>query len=558
MSNEVCRPTPGGRRGRACLWVTIVCLAAALGGPTRAWSAGPEDGDDSVVSQAAEPTFAIRAFAFEGNALFADAVLAEVLQGFTGEEMTAREVEGARAALERFYQENGFVRVMVNIPEQEVENGIVRLQVVETAVGEVRVVGNRHFSPAAILQQLPSLTSGEVIRLPDLEQEFSALLRNPDLKVKLNLVPGREPGTDDLELEVTDRLPLHGSLELNNRSSHDTTDLRLNASLHYDNLWQKGHSVGLQYQTAPQDLAEVQVVGASYVLPSPWNEKYSLAVYGVWSDSEVAFGDGFHNVADGMILGLRYVMPLPNSRNYYHSATLGVDYKDFRETFDLENGGTGETPITYLPFSVVYSGNRYDDRGQTLFSAAVNLAFRGAVTDPEEFDAKRTGAEGEGSGARGNFLYLLLKAERQQKLFAGTDLFLQLDGQVASEPLVSSEQYSAGGASSVRGYKESEALGDNALHGTAEWRLPELAPLLGLGEKARLRPYLFYDLAFLQVKKPLPSQDAEADLQGAGAGLRGALFGALEFQADWGIALADTGRTDSHDQQVHFRLKYQF
>ena len=48
---------------------------------------------------------------------------------------------------------------------------------------------------------------------------------SPELK------PGVEPGTVDIDLNVKDKLPLHGSVELNNRYSADTTKLRLNANL---------------------------------------------------------------------------------------------------------------------------------------------------------------------------------------------------------------------------------------------------------------------------------------------------------------------------------------
>ena len=56
----------------------------------------------------------------------------------------------------------------------------------------------------------------------------------------------------DIDLNVKDKLPLHGSAELNNRASADTKPLRVNASLSYDNLWQLGHSVGASFQRAPQ------------------------------------------------------------------------------------------------------------------------------------------------------------------------------------------------------------------------------------------------------------------------------------------------------------------
>ena len=52
-----------------------------------------------------------------------------------------------------------------------------------------------------------------------------------------------------MDLKVDDTLPLHGSLELNNRYSVNTTPLRLDVGASYDNLWQLNHTIGGSVQT---------------------------------------------------------------------------------------------------------------------------------------------------------------------------------------------------------------------------------------------------------------------------------------------------------------------
>jgi len=186
-----------------------------------------------------------------------------------------------------------------------------------------------------------------------------------------------------------------------------------------------------------------------------------------------------------------------------------------------------------------------------MFSAVFNLAFRGMVSRPQNFEDKRF-------LARENYFYTILSLERQQKLPWGAGLGVKLEGQIADQPLISNEQYSAGGMGSVRGYKESEITGDSAFQGMIELTSPNLAPRFGLGERFQLVPYAFYDFAALWVKDPLPEQDAAMDLQGAGIGVRGRLFRDVEFQTDLGFALSDTSRIRKGDSQVHFKVKYQF
>jgi hemolysin activation/secretion protein len=510
--------------------------------------------------------FEITGFKVEGNTILPEEKIREALSSFTGPEKGSADVEAARDALEKTYHESGYISVLVNIPPQRVEDGTVRLDVIEGRIGTVRVTGNRYFTMEKIRRDLPGLAAGEILYLPRVQQELTVLNRNQDLKVAPVLMPGREPGTVDVELKVKDRLPLHGSVELNNRAIHDTTELRLNAMIRYDNLWQREHSISFQYQTSPQDTGEVQLFAGSYVLPNPWKRTHALVVYGLVSDSDTAFGSGFEVIGKGMLVGARYLVPLPaldvgdflegwpvRFGLYTHNASLGFDYKDFDESvgFDTATGEETQTPISYLPFAFAYNAALADPWGTTRFQTSLNMAFRHIVTDQSEFEEKRF-------EALGNYVYGVAGADRLQRLPYGMSLFLKLDGQVASEPLVSNEQFIAGGMESVRGYLESEATGDDALHGIVELHGPDLAGLVSLGIRAGVDPFAFYDRAALWVKDPLPGECGSSKLEGAGVGVRGWITDYLEYELDWAVALSRTDQTEEGTNRVHFRVKAQF
>ena len=88
-------------------------------------------------------------------------------------------------------------------------------------------------------------------------------------------------------MNVEDKLPLHGSVELNNRYNADTTHLRLNASVNYDNLWQAGHSLGLSTQISPENLKDVQVYSGYYIWRFSHIDWLSLMFQGTKQDSNV-------------------------------------------------------------------------------------------------------------------------------------------------------------------------------------------------------------------------------------------------------------------------------
>jgi len=531
---------------------------AGLAAQAPADSARAEEGGQPAPSAPAQsveqdPSFEIREFQLQGNTLYPTPRLLDLLEELTGNGRTAADVERGRDLLEKFYHEEGYPTVLVNIPEQSAESGSIRLQVIESRIGAAKVTGNRHFSSKRILARIPSLAPGTVLYLPDVQREVAKVNGTPDLKVMPAMAPGKKLGTVDVELKAEDRRPFHGSLELNNRNSNNTQPLRLNAALRYDNLWDREHSVSLQYQTAPQKPDQVQLFSGSYSLPAPWNEDHTLALYGVVSDSNTGFGEGFHTQGKGTIVGLRSNIPLPPHGAYSHSALLGLDYKNFQERTGIAGSSEGEvkTPLQYLPVSFAYSGVLPDSDGLTLLNAGLGMSFRGVVTHQQSFADKRY-------KARGNYLVATLGAERRQRLPAGMGLQLKLDGQIADQPLISNEQFSAGGMGSVRGYRESEIPGDSGVHAVAELSLPDLAPRLGLAERFSIAPYLFYDCAALWVKEPLPGQESSLTLQGTGTGLRGHLYRDLEYQLDWGIALSDSTNIKAGASLVYFKIKYQF
>lgn len=542
------------------LFVNAVCAADDKTDTTPTAPAPQEE--SSPASAPAQPnaaeqeqTFEISEFKLEGNTLFPAQRLLNLLDDLTGSGRTSADVEKGRDILEKFYHEEGYPSVLVNIPEQKVTDGTIRLQVIESKISVTRVTGNRYFSASQILDRLPSLAPGTIIHAPDVEKEIGRLNRNPDLKVTpTNMAPGKDLGTIEVDLKAEDNRPFHGSLELDNRNAHDTTALRGNLGAHYDNLWGKEHSLGAQYQFSPEKMNEVEVVSGSYTLPAPWDKDFSLVFYGVYSNSNTtSFSTDFNSIGKGDIIGGRYIVPLPPYQSFNHTMVLGFDYKHFDERTGLlgDVAGMSSSPVEYLPLSLAYSASLPDSTGTTMFNAGFNMAFRGLVAREQSFNDKRF-------KARSNYFYATLGLERRQFLPGGAGLGVKLDGQIADQPLISNEQYSAGGMESVRGYKESEEMGDSAFHGMIELSAPDLAPHVGLSARFQIIPYTFYDFAALWVKDPLPGQDSVMNLQGTGVGIRGRLFRDVEFQTDLGFALSDSRRISMGDCQVHFKVKYQF
>lgn len=513
--------------------------------------------DEAKETGTKQPTFAILEYQIDGNTVLPGPVIEQVVYPHLGAGKTIEDVDRARKSLEQAYQKAGYSTVFVDIPEQDVVNGVVRLRVTEGRVGRVHVTGSRYYSLGRIRSQVPALAPGSVPYLPDVQQQMStANTASADRRITPVFRAGRTPGTVDVELKVKDELPLHASLELNNRYSINTTHTRASAELRYDNLWQREHSFSLQYQTAPEETDDVEVISGTYLFRSDESRQMTV-LYAVSSTSDVAAVGDISVIGVGDIYGVRRIIPLPALRDYFHSLSLGVDLKDFDESI-LQGADTVETPIRYVPLSLGYSASQPGESVANQFSAMLNFALRGVSDrtincdgqEVDQFECKRFNASA-------NYLYLKADYQRTQQLPRGMSWIARLSGQAASQPLISNEQFSAGGANSVRGYLESERLGDDAIQASVEWHSPSLAGAKTPGLQD-LQFLVFADGAYLRVKDPLPDQQSRFTLAGVGAGLRLVALKNLKSELDWARALKDGAVIRAGDDRLHFRLEYGF
>ena len=205
---------------------------------------------------AAPLVFKISGYDVQGNTLIAADTLRKLLAEFTGEAVGMERIRQALAALQMAYRGRGFATVAVTLPPQQLADGIVRVQVTEGRLAEVKVVGNRYFSSESIMRQLPNLRTNQVLNSRVFQADLDRANENRDRQIYPMLGPGPDPGTSALTLKVKDRLPLHGRFEVNNQSPPGTPDLRMNAALQYNNLWGREQQAGLQYSFSPEAMKE--------------------------------------------------------------------------------------------------------------------------------------------------------------------------------------------------------------------------------------------------------------------------------------------------------------
>lgn len=503
--------------------------------------------------------FNVHEYRVLGNTVLSNRQIEGVLYPLLGDGKAFSDVEAARAALEAAYHSLGFATVFVDIPPQEVTEGVVRLRVTEGRLRERTISGARYFSEGKILSELPATAPGQVPKLSDLQQQLNAVnAQTADRSVVPILKAGPEPGTMDLALKVDDHLPLHGSVDLNNQYTADTKPLRATVALSYNDLFADLDTISLQYTSSPQQTGQVGVANAAYSFhPLEYGIRPSVSFTN--SSSSVATLGTLGVLGKGQIYGARASVPLLFLPGNVQSLTLGLDYKHFRNTINLAASGAQSSvgsiiePISYVNASLTYAGSwqRAAQSGLAQqigsFDIAFNAGPRGLANRTENFANSRF-------QARGNYAYLRSNGSFTTRLPADFLFTLRAAAQAALEPLVVYEQESLTGADGVRGYLEAESLADSAVKGTVQLQLPSLITHgFNLGDA-----FVFFDAGRGHYIEALPGEPGHTILRSWGAGLDLLPGHSISGSITWALPLVAGPRTRANDSRILFDVKGSF
>jgi hemolysin activation/secretion protein len=539
-------------------------------------TAGPEAVEPRSAEPPAEVTFDVKSYRVEGNTLLDSAQLDVTLVPFTGANKHVADVDRARAALEAVYRDAGYPTVLIAVPEQTLEDGVVRLQVMEATLGEVTVSGNRHISTQRLRDKLPSINPGAILHEPTILAELEAVNATPDRRVAPVLTMGQEPGTVNLELRVKDRLPLHGDVEWNNRGTPSTPDQRLSASVRYADMFAREQTLALQTTQTPQDWGSVAIYSASYV--APLGNGRSVSGYMATSSSESALdasaiesiGGDVSISGNSMIGGIRYTTePRP-----MRQLSVGLDYKHLKKSEALfpddpttaaydPGFRVATSPVSYAPVSLAYSRRIPQDDGVTTWSLSIKGNKAGLVPGggSKEFGGDPNDSinvPGNRRGATGTFIVLQASARRVQQLDDGSTLSASIAGQAGTERLIAAEQFFAGGVDSVRGYIENEAQGDHGVQASVEVATPPMALTPARWLRGAMQGAVFIDGAALWVQDALPGEVAFRTLAGAGAGLRLTLANGLTAKVDQAWTFREGPITGRGETRGYFSVAVAF
>ncbi|HOW43422.1 MAG TPA: ShlB/FhaC/HecB family hemolysin secretion/activation protein [Candidatus Omnitrophota bacterium] len=476
-----------------------------------------------------------------GVTLLSQMEIADIVAPFENKEISLADMQKVVDLITDAYRSKGYVTSRGYLPPQKIEGGELQIKAIEGTTGDVEVKGNRFFR-SALIRKAIILERGEPFNYDDLRVSLSKLNEHPDRQVKAVLVPGKDPGSTDIVLQVTDRLPLHARLDWDNYGSRYVRKDRYSTTLSHNNLLGFDDIFSLQYQLA--DAEDYRLLAARYL--APVNPRTKVGVYA--THSKLALGQEYRALQSrgkSRMYGIFGMYEMLSRNDLTVTFNTGFDYLD---SFNFQAGveqSRDRLRWAKLGFDIDYS-NPWG--GRTIFSPESDFGFSGIMGGLKAKDsrASRTGAGGKFLKHSANLLHL-------QKAPWSTAVLWKNQLQLSPYVLAASQQMQIGGISNVRGYPSGEYVGDQGFTSTLEWIIPPYCcpkdlkvPFSKATFYNAFKTALFYDLGWVRLKNPQAGERKRGTLRSVGFGFRFTLPEDFSLRVDLAWPLAKTPSDGDH------------
>lgn len=438
---------------------------------------------------------------FSGNTVFSDAALQAVVGEVAGKPFDMAQLRALVEAVNHHYRSHGHPFARAFLPPQALNDGTLRIDVVEGRYGEVRTTGDDARLTAQAQAFLAPLRPGALIESAPLERASLILNDQPGITASPTLRPGQTLGTGDLDVRIQRTQPYNVELGLDNHGNRYTGQTRARLNLDLNSPFRLGDQATLRSIVTAQGLWFGQL---GYSLPLGASGLrgqvgHAHTAYELGQEFSALHANG---TADVSSLGLSY----PWLRSQRANLTVSATYQhktltDKQDTASTRSDKSSQTLPVALDF----------DWRDGIGGGGITQGSLSWTAGQLRLDGPQRAADASTARQQGRFDKINLDLARLQALPKQLSLFARVATQWTSHNLDSSEGFGLGGPSGVRAYPVGEGYGDRGWVGQLELRYTAGA----------WGPYAFHDAGSVtQNARPWMAGNNHRHIAGHGVGLR--------------------------------------
>jgi hemolysin activation/secretion protein len=493
-----------------------------------------------------------------GNTVFTEQELQQITHSYENRVITNEELQTLRHQLTRYYIDHGYINSGITLPDQEIKNGLIQLQVIEGELSDLNIVGNDWLKSSYINDRMVQ-SFDPPLNIKEIQNRLLLLQQDPLIDhVNAELRPGLKPGESRMNLHVTEARPYQMGVVAANNISPSIGGISGNIWLTHRNLTGFGDALFFSYSGAEG----LDDFNGSYSIPlTAYDTRLNLYYQNSESDVIETSIERANIHSRSETYGVSLSHPIYKTPEQTLSLTLAFEHRrsktfinnvpfSFAPGVPEQGDEEGESRISVLRFS-----QDWLHRSQTQVIAArstFNLGFDvlGATNNT-------------GDTPDGQFFSWLGQFQWVRRIsLLDSQLIFRTDAQLANESLLPLEKFSVGGMHSVRGYRENQLVRDNGAVTSLEWRIPVFRlPIPGISKTINdgsLQIATFADFGWSE------NQDLETPnpktIGSWGLGLRWDPSPMIHSEFYWGLPFRNikegTG-DDIQDYGIHFKVNIQ-
>lgn len=467
--------------------------------------------------------------------------LIDLLQPYLGKPLTKKTVIEIKQKIMNHYVKQGTAMIGVEVPAQKTTGGVVQILVIKKTFGKAIYKGKAIYSQEK-LESILGISPGEEISEYDLKNNVSWINRNNFQSVQMRFIRGNALDVVDIEFNSKRRWMFRPYVSGSNTGSATTGYGRMSAGVNWGNAFFIGDLLSVEYKTSNEfkrlhnynitytsflPEKDIFTVFATYAKVKPFSRtsrivakswqvrpRYTILFLPLYKPFQQTLGFEFDvKFSNSNVINLAGVPTVqqvgpPVIRNIYVTQFV-LNYVAFnkigKHSLAFNFAITG-SPFTFLPYQSQFNFNRNRTNSRPRYGY-LSFTFGDVIT----FENK-------------NILSILLRT------------------QLAPHTLPSTELFSVGGYSTVRGYHEAEASGDNGFIANFELRTRDFKTFPK--SKGRITALAFVDygvsnnLFIRQSTRPGAKRIPHTEhLIGVGPGIRYYVGSYFQLRCDYGIKL---------------------
>lgn len=433
--------------------------------------------------------FILEAIEIKGVTAFGENYFDSLIREYIGQSVDLTTLNHLADRITKIYRDNGYFLSRAIVPEQEVNEGAVIIQVIEGRVGKVttqdpdRLLKNDHLR--IIERTIRKIERIDPLHGPTLERYVLLLNEHMGVTVQniLQAPQGQtEMGNVDIVLRVLSNEPHQARFNYNNYGSRFVGPHQFTASTTHNGVFNIFDSLTIQGSTA-LPMTEVQFGSVSYSMPLN-EEGLTASITAGYSNSEPGFSLKELEVeGDSTSISANLTYPFYKKRRA--SLILGTGFELRNSATEFLDQELIDDKIRSASLFANYSAlDPFGGSNSVNVSVTKGLDILGATKTGTNNLSREQGVS--------DFMKWSANLSRQQDLGKGFRVVNAVSAQYAPEPLLSSEEFGYGGIAFGRAYDPSEITGDSGVATSIELLYTDLDIIPNLN--IRLVPFAFYDI----------------------------------------------------------------